>query len=888
MSYPFANIEKKWQAYWEKHASFRTPEVDKTKPKYYILDMFPYPSGAGLHVGHPEGYTATDIVTRYKRMCGFSVLHPMGWDAFGLPAERYAMQTGIDPAITTKQNIDNFRRQLKSLGFSYDWEREINTTDPAYYRWTQWIFLKIFNSFYDEKQKKARPISELKIPNELSLSPDKAKEYIDSKRLAYVSQAPVNWCAKLAAVLANEEVEEWTSKGYTVERRLMSQWMLRITAYGERLLEDLKLVDWPTSTLELQKNWIGRSQGALIRFPIAKPNPNKKDEGQKDQEQGKEESEGVLEVYTTRPDTIFGVTYMVLAPEHPLVRKVFCHSEEYRKEVDRYVRASARHSELERMKTAKTGCFTGGYVYHPLTKEKIPVWIADYVLMNYGTGAIMAVPAHDERDFVFASKFSLDIRPVIQGVTKNPTSSRGKLTEAYTRPGININSDFLDGLSTKEAIPKMIAELERRKLGQAKVNYKLRDWLFSRQRYWGEPIPISQDEAGNYYCTQEEDLPLVLPEVENFQPAPTGESPLALASSWLYHQEAGVSGQKLRRESNTMPQWAGSCWYYLRFIDPDNQDAFVNTDKEAYWMASSGVDLYIGGAEHAVLHLLYSRFWHKVLYDLGYVSTSEPFYKLVHQGLILGEDGNKMSKSLGNVISPDSVIKEYGADAFRLFEMFLGPLEQNKPWSAKGIEGCSRFLNRVWRLYVLEQAQDNGTQGSEATTGATIDPLLLKEPKVEDLGKRDYLLHSTIQKVSEDIENLAFNTAIACLMSFVNEVYTHKHIGRFAAEAFVLLLGPFAPHLAEELWVLLGHQAGLVYASWPQYDATKTKTKEVEVVFQVNSKLRAKTKVAWDTNEKSLEKLAQANTNVQRFIEGKQIIRTIVVKNKLVNIVCKG
>ena len=846
--HPFSEVEKKWQNFWEKNAVFRTPQ-DTRRPKYYVLDMFPYPSGSGLHVGHPEGYTATDIAARYKRMCGFNVLHPMGWDAFGLPAERYAMKTGVHPAVITKKNIDNFRRQLKSLGFSYDWEKEINTTEPSYYRWTQWIFLEMFHSFYDEKAKKARPITELTIPEAVRQDPKACRAYTDSKRLAFLSETPVNWCSEIQTVLANEEVEEWESKGYTVERRPMLQWMLRITAYAERLLEDIQHLDWPAGTLELQKNWIGRSQGAEISFPIL----------------GTKEA---LQVFTTRPDTIYGVTYMVIAPEHHLVNILTL--PEQKKEVEAYIKSAARQSERERViageKGKKTGVFTGGFVLHPFTKEKIPVWIADYVLKSYGTGAVMAVPAHDERDLAFASAFGLPVKQVI------------------TEDGFNIESDFLNGLPTQEAVPKCIQELGKRKVGKAKIMYKLRDWLFSRQRYWGEAIPISHDEEGAYYPLEKNDLPLHLPPMGKCKPAPDGTSPLGSAKDWLYH--TGPSGEKLRREINTMPQWAGSCWYYLRFIDPENSGALAEPEKESYWMGKNGVDLYIGGAEHAVLHLLYARFWHKFLYDRGYVTQPEPFHKLVHQGLILGEDGNKMSKSLGNVVNPDSIIKEYGADAFRLFEMFLGPLEKSKPWRTSGIGGVSRFLARVWRLFVQIDSKENSKADSKTRK---IDPLLLEEGPIEMRQKREHLLHSTIKKVSEDLEKLSFNTAIACLMSFVNEVYQEKQIGKKGASSFVLLLSPFAPHIAEELWEFLGNSSSLAYTPWPVYDAKKITTSEVEVVFQINGKVRAKALVKADMEQKELEKTALQNKNIQDFLNKNNMKanRSIIVKNKLVNLVCK-
>lgn len=860
MSYPFAEIENRWQSYWEEKKSFRTIE-DPDRPKYYVLDMFPYPSGAGLHVGHPEGYTATDIMARYKRMNGYSVLHPMGWDAFGLPAERYAMKTGIHPAKTTEENINNFRRQLKSLGFSYDWDREINTTGPDYYKWTQWIFLKIFNSFYDDEAKKARPIEELPLPADLKGEKKKneREEYINSRRLAYIAEMPVNWCAELGTVLANEEVDEWVSKGYRVERRPMRQWMLRITAYAERLLEDLKYVDWPQGTLELQKNWIGRSEGAEVDFPFAH-NPHQS-----------------LRIYTTRPDTLYGVTYMVLAPEHPAVPELT--SEDKKKEVIRYVEAASLKSERERQiqgeKQEKTGVFTGGYVIHPLTKEKVPVWIADYVLMGYGTGAIMSVPAHDERDFAFAKRFDIPIRFVVR-----PESSDDDFASdvAYTEEGVNFHSHIIDGLPTKEAKAKMIDHLEKEKLGIRKINFRLRDWLFSRQRYWGEPVPVSFDENGHFYGEREEDLPLELPPSDEFQPADTGESPLARLPDWVNHTKDGI---KLKRETNTMPQWAGSSWYYLRFIDPDNHNALVDGNKEKYWMGEHGVDLYVGGAEHAVLHLLYARFWHKVLFDHGVVHSPEPFKKLVHQGLILGEDGNKMSKSLGNVVNPDDVVSEYGADAFRLYEMFLGPLEQMKPWSPQGIEGVYRFLSRVWRLYTVEINKDDTTK----LENFRLDEKLLEEPDEDRARKSERLLHQTVKKVSEDIERMYFNTCISQMMIFVNEHYSTKTIGRDAAEKFAKLLSPFAPHMAEELWKLLGHDTGIIDAPWPEWDESKCAEDEIEIVFQVNGKIRGKAMMAPGISEDQMKEIALAQEGVRKAMDGKEPRKIIVVKNKIVNIV---
>jgi len=866
MSYPFKKIEKKWQEFWEKNKIFKTTE-DKNKPKFYVLDMFPYPSGSGLHVGHPEGYTATDIIARYKRHCGYNVLHPMGWDAFGLPAERYAMQTGIHPAITTQKNIENFKRQLKSLGFSYDWDREINTTDPSYYKWTQWIFLKIFNSYFDPIEKKAKPITELPIPEELQ-KPEKKKEkeeYINKHRLAYIEEAQVNYCPELGTVLANEEVEEWTSKGYTVIRKPMKQWMLRITAYAERLLEDLKLVDWPQSTIELQKNWIGRSEGAIIFFEF--------EESLKEKLKKHGLSE-FLEVFTTRPDTLFGVTYMVIAPEHPIVSLIT--TESHRVEVENYIDQTMRKTELERtaqgIEAEKTGVFTGAYVLHPFTQEKIPIWISDYVLLSYGTGAIMAVPAHDERDFLFAKAFNLPIKTVVAPIDQPNYEVK---SEAFVEEGICINSEFLNGLSTKEAKKEMIKVLEQYNKGRFHVTYKLRDWLFSRQRYWGEPIPISYDEEGNFIPEEEENLPLKLPESEDFKPVETGESPLAKIKDWVEYYHPKLK-KKLRRETNTMPQWAGSCWYYLRYLDPNNDKMFVDPEKEKYWLQPNGVDLYIGGAEHAVLHLLYARFWHKILYDLGYVSTPEPFYKLVHQGIILGEDGQKMSKSRGNVINPDEVVEQYGADAFRMYEMFMGPLEVMKPWSSKAIEGVFRFLNRVFRLYTVEK------EGKYF-----LNEELIQEPEGSLIEQRDYWINLTIKSVTENIERIRFNKAISDMMIFINEAYKMKKIGKKAAKDFILLLSPFAPHLAEELWSLFGHTNSIEYEPWPTYDKTKIKKEEIEIVFQVNGKVRSKRMLPVGLSDEELKEEALKEQNVQRYIQGKEIHKIICVKDKLVNIVVK-
>ncbi len=861
MVYPFQHIEPKWQRYWDDHKTFRTSE-SSDKPKVYILDMFPYPSGAGLHVGHPEGYTATDILSRYKRMNGYNVLHPIGWDAFGLPAERYAMQTNIHPRETTVQNIANFRRQIKMLGLSYDWDREVDTTDPAYYKWTQWIFLQLYNSWYDKRLRKARPISELiaeleargteeleskhqfTSPEWKKMSRKEQHDFLAQFRLCYIAEIPVNWCEGLGTVLANEEVAEWTEKGYTVERRPMKQWMMRITAYAERLLEDSKELNWPNSTIEQQTNWIGRSEGAEIEFAV----------------------KGFLQtlrVFTTRPDTLFGATYMVLAPEHPLVNVITVEGQ--RDEVRKYQQQAKLKSELERgIDVDKTGVFTGGYAINPATGKDIPIWIADYVLMGYGTGAIMAVPGHDERDHAFARKFDLPIVEVIAGgnVADKPHTDTEKSTAVNSaNEEVSIN-----GLPVVEAKRTIIEWLERKNIGKGAIQYKLRDWLFSRQRYWGEPIPIIHLEDGTLKALDESKLPLELPKLEKFQPSGTTESPLALATEWVnvVDPETGLKG---RRETNTMPQWAGSCWYYLRYIDPRNPGTFVSKELERYWMP---VDLYVGGAEHAVLHLMYARFWHKVLYDLGHVTTKEPFMKLRHQGLILGENSKKMSKSLGNVVNPDDVVKEYGADAMRLFEMFMGPLEEMKPWSTRGVEGVFRFLNRVWRLYVDED-------GNLDPAIKDINP----SPEVE----RVY--HATVKKVGDDIESLNFNTAISQMMIFVNEVMKSDTRPRRVLESFVKVLSPFAPHIAEELWEKCGHKSSLAYEPWPSYDPAKLIEATVEVVLQVNGKLRSKLAVERDTPEDRLEALCLADENIRKHIDGKKIVKAIVVKNKLVNLVVK-
>lgn len=857
MKYNPAEIEQYWQRYWEENRTFRTTE-DTTKPKAYILDMYPYPSGAGLHVGHPEGYTATDIVARYKRMKGFNVLHPMGWDAFGLPAERYAMQTNIHPRKTTEENIATFRRQIKMLGLSYDWEREVDTTDPAYYRWTQWIFLKIYDSWYDSRVQKAQPISTLiaelekrgtaQITGGISVS---AKEWagmnekqrqdvLASFRLVYRAEVPVNWCEQLGTVLANEEVDEWVEKGYTVERRPMHQWMMRITAYAERLLKDADELNWPQSTIEQQRNWIGRSEGAEIDFPL----------------EGLDRS---LTVFTTRPDTIFGATFMVLAPEHPMALEISL--PEHHGALKEYRQSASRKSDLDRGKEKeKTGIFTGRFVRNPATGKPIPVWVADYVLMGYGTGAIMAVPGQDERDWEFAEKFGLPIVRTVQP----PDGFDGK---AFLGDGPAINSGFLDGLNVEDAKSRIIAWLQSNKSGRSKVTFRLRDWLFSRQRYWGEPIPIIHWEDGTTSPLGEDELPLLLPDLAKFQPSGTTESPLAQAASWVNVVDK-MTGKKGRRETNTMPQWAGSCWYYLRYLDPNNEKSLCDPEKERRWMP---VDLYIGGAEHAVLHLMYARFWHKVLYDYGYVTTKEPFMKLRHQGTILGEDSRKMSKSRGNVVNPDVVVGEYGADSMRLFEMFMGPLEEMKPWSTRGVEGVYRFLNRVWRLFIAEDGQiDAGISGEKAT------------PEFERL------FHQTVKKVGEDIESLRFNTAISQLMIFINEAYKLEKRPRLMMEEFIRLLAPFAPHMSEEIWKRLGHTNSLAYATWPVFDPLKTVESSVEVVFQVNGKVRSRMQVPAGTSEPELEKLALADANMLRHLDGKKVVKKIVVKDRLVNLVVPG
>jgi len=807
--YPFTEIEKKWQVFWDTNKTFRTPEKpDAVKPKYYVLDMFPYPSGEGLHVGHPEGYTATDITSRYKRMRGFNVLHPMGWDAFGLPAENYAIKTGTHPRETTLKNINRFRDQLKSLGFSYDWDREISTTDPTYYRWTQWIFLKLYE-----------------------------------RGLAYQAEVPVNWCPELGTVLANEEVINGKSErgGHPVVRKPMRQWMLKITAYAERLLSDLEDLDWSESIKEMQRNWIGKSDGAEVRFDIAN-------------------SDTFVTVFTTRPDTLFGATYMVLAPEHPLVDTIT--TPDQKSAVQSYKVNASRKSELERteLQKVKSGVATGAFAINPVNGEKIPVWIADYVLWGYGTGAIMAVPAHDERDYAFAKTFKLPIIEVVSG---------GDISEvAYTGDGVMVNSASdrfsINGLNVVDAKARTIDWLEGKGLGVRKINYKLRDWLFSRQRYWGEPFPVIFVD-GKPQPLSPDVLPLELPNVTTYKPSGTGDSPLSTIHEWL-HTVDPVTGKPAVRETDTMPQWAGSCWYYLRFIDPHNDQAAVDPALEKYWMP---VDLYVGGAEHAVLHLLYARFWHKVLFDAGVVSTREPFRKLVNQGMILGEDNQKMSKSRGNVINPDSVVTQYGADSFRLYEMFMGPLEQSKPWNMQGVEGVFRFLNRVWRLIVDEDTDqlDGRVDSSEPDAG------------------QSKILHHTIRKVTDDIEGMRYNTAIASMMEFLNEAIGWEKRPRAVLETFVLILSPFAPHIAEELWSRLGKSNSLAYEPWPVFNPDFLVESHLEVVVQVNGKLRGRIVVPRSADQAMMINLAKAESSVASQLEGKTIRKEIVVPGKLINFV---
>jgi leucyl-tRNA synthetase len=950
--YPFHLIEPKWHQFWDEQQTFRafnpgevlpdghpfarrhnlSGKVDATQlpPKFYILDMFPYPSGAGLHVGHPEGYTATDILARYKRAQGLHVLHPMGWDAFGLPAEQYAIKTGQHPRQTTEANIATFKRQIQSLGFSYDWSRELATTDPDYFKWTQWIFLKLYNSWFNPDTNKAEPIETLKYPAELenregerprephsnlgssgaSPSQDleaKRRAYRDSKRLAYVAEAPVWWCEELGTVLANEEVVDGKSEvgGFPVVRKPMRQWMLRITAYAERLIQDLDTIDWSDSLKEMQRNWIGRSEGAFVEFKLVNSNQ-------------------IITVFTTRPDTLFGATYMVLAPEHGFLDEIITPAQ--REAVSKYQVEISRKSDLERTELSKekTGVFTGGFAINPVNGEKIPVWIADYVLASYGTGAIMAVPAHDTRDFEFATKFNLPIVQVVE-----PPS--GKDWRGFTDDGIAVNSASaeisLNGLPTPAAKEKITDWLMSKNIGATRINYKLRDWLFSRQRYWGEPFPIvwKRDASGPggqppyHEALPESALPVLPPKLDDYKPMPDGQPPLARAKDWVNLPDGSV------RETNTMPQWAGSCWYYLRYLDAKNNAAFVSKEAESYWMGTNrpstlnpqpstkstpGVDLYVGGTEHAVLHLLYARFWHKVLFDLGCVSTPEPFFKLVNQGLILGEDGQKMSKARGNVVNPDDIVSEYGADSLRLFEMFMGPLEMVKPWSTKGVEGVYRFLGRVWRLFVdekseteFEQAEttvDTRSRGCESadsralTSAATkLLELIKLSPAIKDVPATPAqlkTLHACIKKVTEDLDGMRFNTAISAMMVFVNDAITWETKPASLLREFLILLAPFAPHLAEELWAKLSTlnsqpSTSLAYASWPKFDPALLVEDTLEIPVQVNGKLRVVIKVPANATQADLETAAKNSAEVKPFTDGKTIKKVIVVPKKLVNIV---
>ncbi|MCP8858326.1 leucine--tRNA ligase [Latilactobacillus fuchuensis] len=805
MTYDHRAVEQKWQAYWQSHKSFKTTE-DQNKKNFYALDMFPYPSGQGLHVGHPEGYTATDILARMKRMQGFNVLHPMGWDAFGLPAEQYALDTGNNPIDFTQKNINTFKRQINSLGFSYDWDREVNTTDPSFYKWTQWIFEKMYE-----------------------------------KGLAYEAEVPVNWSPDLGTVVANEEVIDGKTErgGYPVYRKPMRQWMLKITAYADRLIDDLDTVDWPESVKDMQRNWIGRSKGAEVTFAI---------EGQTDS----------VAVFTTRPDTLFGVSYIVMAPEHALVAKITTPAQ--KAAVDAYLKEIEHKSDLERTDLAKdkTGAFTGAYATNPVNGEQLPIWISDYVLATYGTGAVMAVPAHDSRDWEFAKKFDLPIKPVVAG--GNPEEA------VYDEAGVVINSDFLDGLDKQAAIERMIPWLVEHDAGHEQVSYKLRDWLFSRQRYWGEPIPIIHWEDGTSSVVPEDQLPLELPITSDIKPSGTGESPLANLTDWL--NVTDENGRKGRRETNTMPQWAGSSWYYLRYIDPKNPDKLADFAKLEEWLP---VDMYIGGAEHAVLHLLYVRFWHKFLYDIGVVPTKEPFQRLYNQGMILGDNHEKMSKSKGNVVNPDDVVDRYGADTLRLYEMFMGPLDASISWSEKGLAGARKFLDRVWRLYT-EEDTDEQDQVSSKLVQANDETL-----------KKSY--NETVKKVTEDFENMHFNVAISQLMVFINDAYKADTFPMAYAEGFVKLLAPIAPHMMEELWTMLGHTESISYEAWPTFDPAALVDSEVEVILQVNGKLKAKVTVEKDMAKDALEALAMANEKIADFIADKTVRKVIVVPNKIVNVV---
>ncbi|UQS81640.1 leucine--tRNA ligase [Bombilactobacillus folatiphilus] len=806
MSYNHNVIEKKWQAYWLKNKTFKTTEDPKRK-NFYALDMFPYPSGKGLHVGHPEGYTATDIVARMKRMQGYNVLHPMGWDAFGLPAEQYAIKTGHDPKEFTQHNIDTFKRQINSLGFSYDWDREVNTTDPDYYKWTQWIFEQLYK-----------------------------------KGLAYEAEVPVNWSPDLGTVVANEEIVNGKTErgGFPVYRRPMKQWMLKITAYADRLLDDLDIIDWPESIKEMQRNWIGRSVGAEVKFQIA-------------------DCDQTFNVFTTRPDTLFGATYVVMAPEHELVDQIVTSNRV--EAVKHYQEQAARKSDLDRtdLSTEKTGAFTGAYAINPVNGEKLPIWISDYVLASYGTGAIMAVPAHDDRDYEFAKTFSLPIKAVIAGGNVD--------NKAYTGDGEHINSGFVNGLDKEQAITKMIAWLEEKQVGQKKVNYRLRDWVFSRQRYWGEPIPVIHWEDGTTSLVPEDQLPLRLPAEHDIKPSGTVESPLANLTDWV--NVVDENGRKGRRETNTMPQWAGSSWYFLRYVDPHNKEAIADYQKLKDWMP---VDLYVGGAEHAVLHLLYARFWHKFLYDLGVVPTPEPFQKLFNQGMILGDNHEKMSKSKGNVINPDDVVNQYGADTLRLYEMFMGPLDASVSWSEDGLAGAYRFLERVWRLYI--NSDDDNSFRADFITDQTNADL-----------KRIY--SETVKLVGDHYDKLQFNTAISQMMTFVNAVQKQTQFPRICAEGLIKMLAPIVPHIAEEIWQKMGHSESITYAQWPTYQESDLVSEQVEIVLQVNGKMRNKITVPADISKANMEQRALNDERVKNFLQDKKIIKTIVVPQKIVNFVVK-
>ena len=922
-SYHPASIEPKWQTHWQTNKTFKTV-TDATKPKYYILDMFPYPSGAGLHVGHPEGYTATDILARYKRMRGFNVLHPMGWDAFGLPAEQFAIETGTHPRTTTERNINNFRRQIQSLGFSYDWDREVDTTDPSYYKWTQWIFLLLYDTWYDQAEKRGRPIAELPIPPTVTAEGDCAiRQFVNAKRLAFQAEIPVNWCQFLGTVLANEEVIDGRSErgGHPVIRIPLKQWQLRITEYAERLIDDLDLVDWPDSVKKMQRDWIGKSEGAEVAFTAHGPSGNAE----------------TIRVFTTRPDTLFGATYMVLAPEHPLVDSLTLPSQ--KEHVKTYRDQTSRKSDLERTDLAKskTGVFTGSFAQNPVNGAQIPIWIADYVLSGYGTGAIMAVPAHDERDYEFAQTFGLNIVTVVKPSEAwliKTGSTREILTEAYSEMGEVIASGEFDGLDSLTCKAKITDWLAAKGLGKKRIHYKLRDWLFSRQRYWGEPFPLLHeiDQAGNPTGRIDPvdfaDLPLQLPELEDYKPSGRPEAPLGKATDWV---SVTKNGRSYRRELNTMPQWAGSCWYYLRYIDPKNPHAFLDKCEEKHWMP---VDLYVGGAEHAVLHLMYSRFWHKLLFDRGHVSHAEPFQKLVNQGMILGEteftgfqengawvsakevdfDGGvgrikrsqkeidkvrlveeqvekkgeffvlkdnvdiridarayKMSKSRGNVINPDEVVSAFGADSLRLYEMFMGPLEATKPWSMRGVEGVFRFLGRVWRLFVDERAES-----------VALSPAVNSDPADKETLR---LLHKTIQKVTDDLDGMRFNTAISAMMEYTNHLTPMATKSREALEPFVLLLAPYAPHLAEEMWSLLGHNTTLAYAPWPIADKTLLVADTIEIPVQIAGKVRARISVPPGLTHDALQAAALADPKIQAQLAGKTIKKAIIVLDKMVNLV---